>query len=139
MKKNIEKQLLKKICSFVLLSSLLFIFTASISYAQSSIIKTSDAGYKEGDYTINDFVTLAVRVAEFIWAISGSLALLAFVYGGVLFLISAGSSDKVTKARQAITGAVIGLAIVFGSYAIVFFIMRNIFGVEGNPMSSGWF
>ena len=81
MKKNIDKQLLKKICSFVLLSSLLFMFTASVSNAQLSIIKTSDAGYKQGDYTINDFVTLGVRVAEFIWAISGSLALLAFVYG----------------------------------------------------------
>lgn len=135
-------KLIKNILSFLFLSFLFFIYTVGISNAQSPIVDTSggETGkYATGDYEINDFITLAVRVAEFIWAISGSLALLAFVYGGVLFLISAGSSDKVTKARQAITGAVIGLAIVFGSYAIVFFIMRNIFGVEGNPMSSGWF
>lgn len=134
-----KKTVVKKIFSAIILSFILLVFTISAGNAQSPIIDTSNPGYEEGDYTINDFITLAVRVAELIWAISGSLALLAFVYGGVLFLISAGSSDKVTKARQAITGAVIGLAIVFGSYAIVYFIMQNIFGITANPMSSGWF
>lgn len=134
--------LAKKLLSFSFIAVMFFVFSFGIVNAQSPIVDTSGGAtgkYATGDYQINDFVVLAIRVAKFIWAISGSLALLAFIYGGVLFLTSAGSSDRVTKARQAITGAVIGLVIVFGSYTIVYFIMVNIFGVSGNPMATGWF
>ena len=131
--------IVKKTFSFLFITTLIFICSYGLTNAQSPIVDTSASGYAQGDYQINDFIVLAIRVAKFIWAISGSLALLAFVYGGVLFLISAGSSDRVTKAKQAITGAVIGLIIVFGSYTIVYFIMVNIFGVAGNPMRTGWF
>ncbi|HOZ55738.1 MAG: hypothetical protein BWY51_00132 [Parcubacteria group bacterium ADurb.Bin316] len=130
----------KKIILLVFVSFiLLFIGMIGITNAQAPIVDTSDKGYEKGDYQINDFIVLATRVAKFIWAISGSLALLAFIYGGFMFLISAGSSERVNKARQIITGAVVGLIIVFGSYTIVYFIMKNIFGIANNPMRTGWF
>jgi hypothetical protein len=44
-----------------------------------------------------------------------------FVYGGISFLIAAGSSEKVTKAKGIITAAVVGLIIVFSSYLIIKF------------------
>jgi len=76
-----------------------------------------------GDYTLNDFVKIIVNVAHFILSITGSLALLVFIYGGVMFLISAGSSEKIEQAKKIITGAVIGIVIVFASYTIISFIM----------------
>ena len=138
-----SKLLRKKIISFAFLTLVLF-FVGAVGTinAQESIVDTSggETGkYATGDYQINDFIVLAIRVARFIWAISGSLALLAFIYGGLMFLLSAGVSERVNKGRQIITGAIIGLVIVFGSYTIVYFIMKNIFGVANNPMSTGWF
>ncbi|PIT94513.1 hypothetical protein COT98_03300 [Candidatus Falkowbacteria bacterium CG10_big_fil_rev_8_21_14_0_10_39_9] len=76
-----------------------------------------------GNYTLNDGVQLMVNVAHFILGIVGSLALLMFVIGGFMFLISAGNSKSVDKGKQIVIGAVIGLIIVFCSYMIIQFSM----------------
>lgn len=132
----------KHLLSLVLLISLLS-FSAIISSAQAqgSIMQSDElkSGYKEGDYKMNDFVNIAVVAAKIIWGISGSLALLAFVVGGVMMLTSAGVAERVTKGRQAIVGGAIGLAIVFGSYAAINFIMINLLGQKDFTFTTGWF
>lgn len=77
-----------------------------------------------GDYAINDFLTLAINISKFVFGILGSLTLLMFVYGGLMFLISAGSADKVGQAKKIITAAVVGLLIVFGSWLIINFVFK---------------
>ena len=81
-----------------------------------------------GAYELSDFTALLINVAKWILGISGSLALLAFIMGGVMFLISAGSREKIDQAKKMLSGAVIGLAIVFFSYTIINFILNTIFG-----------
>jgi hypothetical protein len=82
-----------------------------------------------GDYTVNDIVGMTIIISNWIFGIVGSLTLLMFVYGGFMFLISAGSSDKVSSAKKIITAAVIGLIIVFASYVIIHFVLGSILGV----------
>ncbi len=79
-----------------------------------------------GDYTVDDFIRLALLVVKWVFGIIGSLTLLMFVYGGFIFLISAGSSDKVSQAKKIITAAVVGLLIVFGSWLIIRFVLGAI-------------
>jgi hypothetical protein len=79
-----------------------------------------------GDYRLEDFTTLAILASNWILGIVGSLSLIMFVYGGIMFLISAGSSDKVGQARKIIVAAVIGLIIVFSSYLIIKFVVEGI-------------
>ncbi|PIP34858.1 hypothetical protein COX21_00620 [Candidatus Falkowbacteria bacterium CG23_combo_of_CG06-09_8_20_14_all_41_10] len=76
-----------------------------------------------GNYTLNDGVQLMVNVAQWILGIVGSLALLMFVIGGFMFLISAGNSKTVETGKNIIIGAVVGLIIVFCSYMIIKFSM----------------
>lgn len=77
-----------------------------------------------GDYAISDFLVLAINVSKYVFGIIGSLTLAMFVYGGVMFLISAGSADKVGEAKKIITAAVVGLLIVFGSWLIINFVFK---------------
>jgi hypothetical protein len=93
---------------------------------------------KDGTCSVNNFISLLVIAADYIIKYSGVLALVAFVYGGVLFLTSAGSSDRVTKGKKIIIGSLIGLAIVFLSYTIVGFIAKSL-GLDNFRMSTGWF
>lgn len=72
---------------------------------------------------LNDFVRLAVEISKWILGITGSLALLAFIYGGFVWMLSGGSSERVQKGKQIFTGAVIGLVIVFTSYMIIGFVL----------------
>ena len=79
-----------------------------------------------GDYAISDFLALAILISKYVFGIIGSLTLAMFVYGGVMFLISAGSADKVGQAKKIITAAVVGLLIVFGSWLIINFVFKAI-------------
>ena len=84
-----------------------------------------DGGKMEtGDYELNDFLKITINVSRWILGITGSLALLMFIYGGVMFLISSGSSEKVTQAKGIIVGAVVGLVIVFAAYTIISFTFK---------------
>ncbi|MCK4540053.1 hypothetical protein KAU09_02785 [Candidatus Parcubacteria bacterium] len=82
-----------------------------------------------GDYEVNDFLSLGVHVSNIILGIVGSLALLAFVAGGLMFLASGGNKTLIDRGKATIIGAVIGLVIVFASYTIISF-AADAMGVE---------
>ena len=91
-----------------------------------------------GEYGVDDFILLAKKASDIILGLSGSLALLAFIYGGIIFLISSGNNEQVTKAKGIITGAVIGLIVVFVSFTIVNFVFKGL-GISDNWYESNWF
>ena len=74
--------------------------------------------------TLNDFIRIAVNVSQIILGLTGSLALLAFIYGGFVFLLSGGSAQNVEKGKGILKAAVIGLVIVFASYMIIQFVLQ---------------
>ena len=59
------------------------------------------------------------KVAQTALGIIGSLTLLAFMFGGFMWLTSAGNQEKVKKGTQTMLYATIGLFVIFGSYAIL--------------------
>ena len=71
----------------------------------------------------NRFITLAL-------GLSGVLALIAFIYGGVMYLTAGVNSKNVQTGKDAMKWAVIGLFLIFSSYAIVSFILKDILGVK---------
>lgn len=77
------------------------------------------AGGNCGNYSLNDMVSVVLKASEFILGVVGSLALLAFVVGGMMWVLSAGNAELVTRGKQTILGAVIGLVIVFTSFMII--------------------
>ncbi|MCI0479218.1 pilin [Candidatus Uhrbacteria bacterium] len=63
----------------------------------------------------------------------GGLALLVFVYAGVLWM-TAGSSDRVQKAKDTMKYAIIGLAMIAFSYVITSFVVDALLGKVGPPV-----
>ncbi|MCU0678827.1 MAG: pilin [Planctomycetes bacterium] len=125
----------------VFLLIFLSLFFITFSSAQAKSILEGIGCIQDGSCQLNDFAKVAVNVASWILGITGSLTLLAFVYGGVMFLISAGSSERINKAKQIIVGAVVGLVIVFASYMIIGFVFTAL-GVNVSESAwarTGWF
>lgn len=58
--------------------------------------------------------------------IVGSLALIMFIYGGITWMTAAGNEQNVTKGKNIIIWATLGLVIIFSSYAIVRFVLQAI-------------
>lgn len=70
---------------------------------------------------------IIVNIIQVLLTLLGSAALLVFIYGGIMMITSAGNEEKVKKARATLVWAVLGLAIILGSYAILSFV----FGIFG--------
>lgn len=51
--------------------------------------------------------------------IIGSLALAVFIYGGFVWMTSAGNSQRVEQGRNTLIWAAIGLTVIFTAYVLV--------------------
>lgn len=69
--------------------------------------------------SVSDPSALVGTVLRAVLGLTGSIALLMFVYGGFLWLTSGGSPDKIKKAQGILVWATLGLTLIFASYAIV--------------------
>ena len=89
---------------------------------------------------LNKDISLAEVVSVIIYAflsILGVVFIVLIIYAGFLWMTSAGSEEKIKKAKDIMLAAVIGLIIIFSAYAITVFIFdRVIFGSEGSQAGS---
>lgn len=70
-----------------------------------------------GKCTLDDILQFVVNIGIFVLGISGSVILLIFFYGGILWITARGKSEVVQSGKDAMVGAVIGLIIILGAYA----------------------
>ena len=82
----------------------------------------------EASFDVNPLVSENVPelVGNFLRAffgIIGVIALVIFIYGGLLWMTSMGEEDRVKKGRETMIWAGLGLIAIFGSYTIVQFIL----------------
>lgn len=72
--------------------------------------------------------TVIANIIKVSLGVVGGLALVIFIYGGLLMLLSAGNPERVKHGRDALMWATIGLIIIFGSYGIVNAVFNAIAG-----------
>jgi hypothetical protein len=117
----------------ILLSVIMFFSAVQYCFAASlvddlSCAKTVTSSGTATSYncSLNDFVRIGTNAANIIFGLVGSLALLFFVYGGIMWLLSGGNPERVKKGTEIIKNAVIGIVIVFTSYMIINFILTTV-------------
>lgn len=71
---------------------------------------------------------IIANIISVVLGVTGAIALLFFVWGGIQMLISGGSPDKVKKGRDTLMWAILGLIVIFGSYGIVEAIFKAMSG-----------
>lgn len=67
-------------------------------------------------------VTLASLIGRGIRAVIGvvgAIALLMFIYGGIMWMASGGSEERISTAKNILKNATIGLLLIFFSYTII--------------------
>lgn len=95
-----------------------------LSYVQSSGLGTQDIR-----------VTIAKLIRIF-FGLLGIIAVIIILYGGFLYMTSAGEVEKIKTAKKVLTGAVIGLIICLSAFGIAQFVITSILGGGGGEGGS---
>ena len=76
-----------------------------------------------GSSNKGDFKGTIKTIIQTMFFILGVLAVIMIIYAGIQYVISAGDSGKVTKAKNTIIYSVVGLVVAIMAYAIVGFVV----------------
>ncbi|KKS52687.1 MAG: hypothetical protein UV18_C0005G0121 [Candidatus Magasanikbacteria bacterium GW2011_GWC2_42_27] len=68
--------------------------------------------------------SLLGRVIQSLLQLLGSISLLVFIYGGVLWMTAHGKAEQTGKAMATILWGGLGIVVIFASYAIVGFVLQ---------------
>lgn len=115
----------------VLFAAVVIHVTAPIAFAQSlgggSGIENPLGGGP--DQTITGVLT---GIIKWMLGLVGFLALIAIIIGGARMIMDFGNEEQVKKGKATILWAVIGLAVVILSYAIINIVTSDILGAGGS-------
>ncbi len=70
---------------------------------------------------IKDFI---VKAANWALIITGAIAILLVIYGGIMYMLSAGDEKKAAKGKAIILYTLIGVAVIVGAYFIITLVME---------------
>ncbi len=75
------------------------------------------------------FPELVNNVISGVLGVVGAISLVMMVIGGIVWMTSAGNADRIRRGRDTLLWAILGLVVIFLSYAIINFV----FGGLGVP------
>ncbi len=93
----------------------------------------ADTGLNCGPTSIAGIFRLVINWAL---AIAFIAAVIILIYGGFLYITSAGNADQAGKGKTAIFNALIGIVIIVLSYTIVQIVYRFISGSGSNSLGT---
>lgn len=76
----------------------------------------------------NNIQELSGDMIKGLLGVSGAIALFMLVWGGIVWMTSNGSAERLKKGKDTILWAILGLVIIFMSYVIINFIFDIIGG-----------
>ncbi len=93
-----------------------------------------DGKYIEGsdDKANEKFIERFSRIVNIVLGAVGILAATYLIYSGIMWITAGGNEDQITKSKQGIQNAVIGIAIIFLGFIVVNFVIARVIGaVQG--------
>lgn len=122
----------KYFISFIIFS-LLFVIGASTVLAEPPFTDVSGDGGDSGGSGVSveltnplgqgvGFETAVKNTISAVVGLTGVLALIAFIWGGIIWMTSGGDTSKIGKGKTMMVWAITGMLVIFSSYAILTFV-----------------
>ena len=103
----------------------------SLLVNERQIIQHDQALQESAGFPNANQTTVSQIVANIIRTIigfTGVIFVVLMVWGGLMWMSSAGSEDKISKAKKLIAAGIIGLVITISAYAITSLVLSTFFG-----------
>jgi len=128
----------------ILLSSLVVISFMSpglgrLPVAQAQGLTSEDLGVQYASsigLTVQDPRVTVAKIIRIVLGFLGTIAVILVIYAGFMWMTSNGNEDKVTKAKNILKAAVIGLVIILSAFAITSFIINQLLEAVGPGTTS---
>lgn len=93
-----------------------------------------DVGLEYGTYTglgTKDLREGIMAIINVLLGFLGIIAIIIILYGGFVWMTAGGNEEKVSQAKKIITAGIIGLVIIFVSFAIASFVITQLISATG--------
>lgn len=87
--------------------------------------------------TDESLMETAIRIINVVVGVVAFVAVAVIIVGGVFYVISTGEAAKIARAKNTILYGIVGLVISLLAFAIVNFVVKNIFGTPSTPAGAG--
>lgn len=114
----------------IIFSFLLLIFSPLTASAQWGKAKGNLDTVAKPTQLSGNFETSVSTIIKGALSLLGTIFLILMVYAGILWMTAQGNDDKVSKAKDIIQAAIIGLVVVMSAYAITSFITSKVGGTS---------
>jgi hypothetical protein len=85
----------------------------------------------QGRCTVEQLLQVVLNVGYLIMGLSGTVALLMFLWGGLDWILARGDSGAIEQGKNTMVAATVGLVVIFTAYAIV---TMTIALITGQPL-----
>ena len=123
MLREISKKVIKKATVLLVVVVVFFVAKNALAQQDLGINILADEGVALGQ---TDIRVIIGRIVQVFLGLLGTIAVVLIIYGGWLYMSSAGDSQKIAKAKQTLINAVIGLLIILSSLTISQFIIGSL-------------
>ena len=79
-----------------------------------------------GDIGLDDKIAMVINI---LLGLAGVIATIYVIVAGTQWIMAGGNEEQVTKAKDTIKSAVIGIGVVLASYIIVNFVIKELIGI----------
>lgn len=110
----------------------LSVLGATAAFAQDLTLEApaGSVGASGDAPTIKEMISFA---ATYLISISGGIAVLFLIYGGVIYMTAGGSDERVQSAKKVMRNAIVGLVIVLLAFVIVSNTLKISYSMKGTP------
>ncbi|MDD2807277.1 MAG: hypothetical protein PHW95_02005 [Patescibacteria group bacterium] len=113
----------------LIIASMVFLFALSVMPALAL-----DVGLNYGTYTglgTKDLREGIMAIVNVLMGFLGIIAIIIILYGGFTWMTAGGNEEKVSQAKKIITAGIVGLVIIFISFAIASFVITQLISATG--------
>lgn len=103
-------------------------------FAQGSLPVTVNRGLAYSTivgWGTQDLRTTIMLVINIIMGFLGIIAVIIILTGGFKWMTAGGNEEKVAESKKLIIAGIVGLAIIFGAYAIASFVIQSLANATG--------
>lgn len=101
-----------------------FAFAVLITVALPLAVQADAPPYLLNPISCDNFLCLVTSIIRFLLGVVALIATLTFIYGGYVFLMSAGNAEAVKKGKDILLWSTIGIVIILGSWVAISYVLK---------------